>query len=57
MARLNETKELLPENIWILMSSHAKSEREYNSKKVNLKTSSQKELISYILSQIKIYQN
>jgi hypothetical protein len=50
MARLNKPKELSPENIWILMSSHAKSEREYNNKGVNLKTSSQKELISYILS-------
>jgi hypothetical protein len=31
------------------MFSYAKSEREYNNKKVNLKTSFQKELISYIL--------
>jgi hypothetical protein len=57
MARLNKPKELSPENIQILMSSHAKSEREYNSKGVDLKTSSRKELIDYILSQIKIYQN
>jgi hypothetical protein len=40
MARLNEPKELLLKNIQILMSSHAKSEREYNSKGVNFKTSS-----------------
>jgi hypothetical protein len=39
------------------MSSHAKSEREYDSKGVDLKTFSWKELISYILSQIEIYQN
>jgi hypothetical protein len=39
------------------MFSHAESEREYNSEGVNPKTSFQKELISYILSQIKIYQN
>jgi hypothetical protein len=39
------------------MFSHAKSEREYNSGEVDLKTSSRKELISYILSQIEIYQN
>jgi hypothetical protein len=32
------------------MSSYAKSEREYNSEEVDLKTSSQKELINYILS-------
>jgi hypothetical protein len=57
MVRLNEPEELLPENIRILMSSHAKSEREYNSREVDLKTSSWKELIDYILSQIKIYQN
>jgi hypothetical protein len=38
MARLNKPKELLPENIWILMSFYTKSEREYNSKEVNLKT-------------------
>jgi hypothetical protein len=50
MARLNKPKELLPEDIRILMSSYAKSEREYNSREVNLKTSSWKELISYILS-------
>jgi hypothetical protein len=50
MARLNKPKELLPENIRILMSSYAELEREYNSKGVDLKTSSQKELIGYILS-------
>jgi hypothetical protein len=50
MARLNELEELSPENIQILMSSYAESEREYNNKGVNLKTFSQKELISYILS-------
>jgi hypothetical protein len=50
MARLNEPKELLPENIQILMSSHAELEREYNSEGVNPKTSFWKELISYILS-------
>jgi hypothetical protein len=49
MARLNKPKELLLEDIRILMSSHAKSEKEYNSKGVNHKTSSQKELINYIL--------
>jgi hypothetical protein len=49
MARLNEPKELLLEDIWILMFSYAKSKREYNSKEVDLKTFSQKELISYIL--------
>jgi hypothetical protein len=32
------------------MSSHAKSEREYNSEGVDLKTFSRKELIGYILS-------
>jgi hypothetical protein len=42
--------ELLPENIQILMFSHAKSEREYDNKGVDLKTSSRKELISYIFS-------
>jgi hypothetical protein len=57
MARLNKPEELSPENIRILMFSHAKSEREYDSKGVNLKTSSRKELIGYILSQIEIYQN
>jgi hypothetical protein len=57
MARLNEPEELPPENIRIPMSSHAKSEREYDSGGVNPKTSSWKELISYILSQIEIYQN
>ena len=57
MARLNEPEELLPENIRILMSSYAESEREYNSGGVDSKTSSRKELIGYILSQIKIYQN
>jgi hypothetical protein len=55
MARLNEPEELSPENIRILMFSHAKSEKEYNSEGVDPKTSSQKELISYILSQIEIY--
>jgi hypothetical protein len=40
MARLNEPKELPPENIRILMSSHAESEREYDGKEVDLKTSS-----------------
>jgi hypothetical protein len=39
------------------MSSYAESEREYNSEGVDLKTSSRKELIGYILSQIEIYQN
>jgi hypothetical protein len=57
MAKLNKTEELLPKDIRILMSSYAKSEKEYNNKGVDLKTSSQKELISYILSQIEIYQN
>jgi hypothetical protein len=57
MARLNEPEELLPENIRILMSSYAESEREYNNGGVDPKTSSQKELIGYILSQIEIYQN
>jgi hypothetical protein len=57
MARLNEPKELSPKNIRILMSSHAELEREYDSRGVDLKTSSRKELISYILSQIEIYQN
>jgi hypothetical protein len=32
------------------MSSYAKSEKEYNNKEVDFKTSLQKELISYILS-------
>jgi hypothetical protein len=32
------------------MFSYTKSEREYNNKGVNLKTFSQKKLISYILS-------
>jgi hypothetical protein len=32
------------------MSFYAKLEKEYNSEEVNLKTFSQKELISYILS-------
>jgi hypothetical protein len=50
MARLNKPKKLLPEDIQILMSSYAKSEREYNSKGVNLKTFFWKELIGYILS-------
>jgi hypothetical protein len=50
MARLNEPEELSPENIWIPMSSYAKSEKEYDSEEVDLKTSSWKELISYILS-------
>jgi hypothetical protein len=40
MARLNKPEELLPEDIWIPMSSHAKSEKEYNSEGVDLKTSS-----------------
>jgi hypothetical protein len=40
MTRLNKPKELSSENIWILMSSYAKSEKEYNSKGVDLKTSS-----------------
>ena len=40
MARLNEPEELPPENIRILMSSHAESEREYNSEEVDPKTSS-----------------
>jgi hypothetical protein len=38
MARLNEPKELLPEDIQIPMSSYAKLEREYNSEGVDLKT-------------------
>ena len=50
MARLNEPEELLPENIWILMSSYAESEREYDGGGVDPKTSSRKELIGYILS-------
>jgi hypothetical protein len=50
MARLNKPKELLLKNIWILMFSYVKSEKEYNSEGVNLKTFSWKELISYILS-------
>jgi hypothetical protein len=50
MARLNKPEELSLEDIRILMSSHAKLEKEYNSEEVDLKTSSQKELISYILS-------
>jgi hypothetical protein len=50
MARLNEPKELLLEDIRILMSSHAELEREYNSGGVDSKTSSWKELIGYILS-------
>jgi hypothetical protein len=57
MARLNEPKELLLKDIRIPMSSYAKSEREYNSEGVDPKTSSRKELIRYILSQIEIYQN
>jgi hypothetical protein len=32
------------------MFFYTKSEKKYNSKEVNLKTSSQKKLISYILS-------
>jgi hypothetical protein len=50
MARLNKPEELSPENIRILMSSYAELEREYDSEGVDLKTSSWKELISYILS-------
>jgi hypothetical protein len=57
MARLNEPEELPSENIRISMSSHAESEREYDGGGVDLKTSSRKELIGYILSQIEIYQN
>jgi hypothetical protein len=57
MARLNEPEELLPEDIRIPMSSHAESEREYDGGGVDPKTSSRKELISYILSQIETYQN
>jgi hypothetical protein len=49
MAKLNKPKELLPENIRIPMFFYAESEREYNSEEVDLKTFSQKELISYIL--------
>jgi hypothetical protein len=55
MARLNKPKELSLKNIRILMSSYTKSEKEYNSEEVDLKTFLQKELISYILSQIEIY--
>jgi hypothetical protein len=40
MARLNKPEELLPEDIWILMSSYAKSEKEYDGREVDLKTSS-----------------
>jgi hypothetical protein len=40
MARLNKPEELLLKNIRILMFSHTKSEREYNNKEVDLKTSS-----------------
>jgi hypothetical protein len=50
MARLNKPKELSPENIRIPMFSYAELEREYNGKGVDFKTSSRKELISYILS-------
>jgi hypothetical protein len=49
MARLNKPEELSPKNIWILMFFYAKSEKKYDSKGVDLKTSSWKELISYIL--------
>jgi hypothetical protein len=38
MARLNELEELSPEDIRILMSSYAESEKEYDSEGVNLKT-------------------
>jgi hypothetical protein len=40
MARLNKPEELSPENIRILMSSYAESEREYDGGGVNLKISS-----------------
>jgi hypothetical protein len=48
MIRLNKPKELLLKDIWILMSSYAKSEKEYNNKRVNFKIFSRKKLISYI---------
>ena len=57
MARLNETGEAIPEDAQIPMSTHAESEREYDGGGVDPQTSSRKELIGYIISQIDTYQN
>ena len=57
MARLNELEELPPEDTQLPMSTHAESEREYDGRGVDPETSSRKELIGYINSQIEISES